>query len=151
MEGANGGWRKGAALAEGKYMTIDQDRAVVHIEAPQDKEISKLSLEINATYITYGARGKEGAMQQIAQDNNAIAAAPAGAAVQRERDAPEEEHGEAQQGHLHRGDAHSFHAAPMSKVRASPESCGFPGWTTCQGGGAGPNRESGFALGVYGR
>lgn len=83
MEGANGGWRKGAALAEGKYMTIDQDRAVVHIEAPQDKEISKLSLEINATYITYGARGKEGAMQQIAQDNNAIAAAPAGAAVQR--------------------------------------------------------------------
>lgn len=83
LDGANGGWRKGAALAEGKYLTIDQDKAVVHIEAPQDKEISKLSVEINATYVTYGAKGKEGAMQQVAQDNNAVAAAPAGADVQR--------------------------------------------------------------------
>lgn len=83
LDGANGGWRTGAALAEGKYLTIDQDKAVVHIEAPQDKEISKLSVEINATYVTYGAKGKEGAMQQVAQDNNAVAAAPAGADVQR--------------------------------------------------------------------
>jgi len=43
-DGANGGWRKGAALAEGKYLIIDQDKAVVHVEAPQDAEIVKLSL-----------------------------------------------------------------------------------------------------------
>ena len=83
MEGVNGGWRKGAALAEGKYLTINQDKAVVHVEAPQDKEISKLSIELNATYVTYGIKGKEGAAQQSMQDKNATAAAPAGADVQR--------------------------------------------------------------------
>lgn len=83
QDGANGGWRKGAALAEGKFLTIEQDKAVVHIDAPQDKEISKLSVEINATYVTYGTKGKEGAMQQTAQDGNAAANAPAGSVVQR--------------------------------------------------------------------
>lgn len=82
-DGANGGWRKGAALAEGKYLTIDQDKAVVHVEAPQDKEIAKLSVEINATYISYGAKGKEGAKEQVAQDSNAFSRSSAGAAVQR--------------------------------------------------------------------
>ncbi len=83
QEGSNGGWRKGAALAEGKYLIIDQDRAVVHIDAPQDKEIMKLGIEINATYVTYGAKGKDGAKEQVAQDSNAAAKAPSGAAVQR--------------------------------------------------------------------
>jgi hypothetical protein len=81
--GINGGWRKGAALAEGKFLTIDQDRAVVHIDAPQDKEISKLSIELNATYVTYGAKGIEGKANQSVQDGNAVANAPSGAAVQR--------------------------------------------------------------------
>ena len=82
-DGANGGWRRGAALAEGKFLTIDQDKAVAHIEAPQDKEISKLSVELNATYVSYGAKGKEGLSNQTAQDSNAFAKAPAGAAEQR--------------------------------------------------------------------
>lgn len=82
-EGANTGWRKGATLAEGKFLTIDQDRAVVHVPAPQDEEISKLSVEINATYISYGAKGGEGMVQQTAQDNNAVSKASAGASVQR--------------------------------------------------------------------
>lgn len=82
-EGENGGWRTGAALAEGRFLTIDQDKAVVHIEAPQDKEITKLSIEINKTYITYGKDGQRGAANQVAQDNNASAYKKEGAEVQR--------------------------------------------------------------------
>jgi hypothetical protein len=82
-DGIDGGWRKGAALAEGKFLTIDQDRAVAHIDAPQDKEISELSIKLNATYVSYGAKGKEGLANQSAQDGNAFAKAPSGAAVQR--------------------------------------------------------------------
>ena len=81
--GANGGWRRGATLAEGKFLTIDQDQAIVHIEAPQDKEITKLSIELNQTYIIYGAKGQEGAANQMKQDGNAESKAKAGAPVQR--------------------------------------------------------------------
>jgi len=81
--GESGGWRTGAALAEGRFLTIDQDKAIVHIEAPQDKEITKLSIELNKTYILYGKNGSRGAANQIAQDSNAAAYEKAGAAVQR--------------------------------------------------------------------
>ncbi len=82
-EGENGGWRTGAVLAEGRFLTIDQDKAVVHIEAPQDKEITRLSIELNNTYITYGKDGARGASNQAAQDKNASLFEKAGAAVQR--------------------------------------------------------------------
>ncbi len=82
-EGENGGWRTGAALAEGRFLTIDQDKAVVHIEAPQDKEITRLSIELNNTYITYGKDGTRGRSNQVAQDANAGRYGKAGAAVQR--------------------------------------------------------------------
>jgi hypothetical protein len=82
-DGANGGWRRGAHIAEGKFLTIDQDKAVVHIEAPQDREITRLSIELNKTYITYGKNGAAGAANQVRQDANAVAFERAGAAVQR--------------------------------------------------------------------
>ncbi len=82
-EGANGGWRRGAHLAEGKFLTIDQDKAVVHIEAPQDKEISRLSIELNATYIGYGKDAPAAVSRQEAQDKNAARYKEAGAEVQR--------------------------------------------------------------------
>lgn len=82
-EGENGGWRTGAALAEGRFLTIDQDKAVVHIEAPQDKEITRLSIEINRTYVTYGKDGARGVANQAAQDSNAARYEKAGASVQR--------------------------------------------------------------------
>ena len=56
-EGENGGWRTGAALAEGRFLTINQDKAIVHVSAPQDKEITRLSIELNNTYVTYGKDG----------------------------------------------------------------------------------------------
>lgn len=82
-EGENGGWRTGAALAEGRFLTINQDKAIVHIEAPQDKEITRLSIELNNTYVTYGKDGSRGASNQMAQDKNASLFEKAGAAVQR--------------------------------------------------------------------
>jgi hypothetical protein len=81
--GVNTGWRQGAALAEGKQLNINQDKAVVHVDAPQDKEISALGIQLNATYIIYGATGKDSQLNQVAQDKNAAAAPAAGSAVQR--------------------------------------------------------------------
>ncbi|HJN07531.1 MAG TPA: vWA domain-containing protein [Pirellulaceae bacterium] len=69
--GIPNGWRDGAVLADGKAMNIDHTQSVVHIEAPQDKEIARLGVELNKTYIVYGAKGVEGGQRQIAQDANA--------------------------------------------------------------------------------
>jgi hypothetical protein len=82
-EGINGKWQDGALLADGKYMVIDQNRAVVHFEAPQDKEIAQLGVELNKTYVAYGAAGRLSAERQSAQDMNALALAPSGAAYNR--------------------------------------------------------------------
>jgi hypothetical protein len=83
-EGINGKWKDGADLADGRYLIIDQNRAVVSIEAPQDKEITKLGVELNKTYLAYGGEGKLGESRQKKQDVNAASLAPAsGAVVQR--------------------------------------------------------------------
>ena len=65
-------WKDGAVLADGKYMHIDQNQKVVHIDAPQDAELLRLNAEINTTYIAYGSMGKAGAANQQAQDTNAV-------------------------------------------------------------------------------
>ena len=75
-------WRDGAALADGSYMSIDQNQQVAHVDAPQDKEIARLGAELNNTYIPYGSQGTSGQARQQAQDSNALSAAK-GAAVQR--------------------------------------------------------------------
>ena len=80
--GISGKWQDGALLADGSYMNIDQNREVVHIEAPQDAEIARLGTELNDTYIAYGTAGAEGLETQSEQDMNAKAAAP-GSSVQR--------------------------------------------------------------------
>ena len=71
QDGINGKWKDGADLADGKYMIIDHNSAVVHIDAPQDAEIIRLSEELNKTYIPFGKEGKKGALNQIEQDMNA--------------------------------------------------------------------------------
>ena len=76
-------WRDGALLADGKYMVIDHNQAVVHFDAPQDKEIAQLSTRLNSTYIPYGERGGSGLSRQTAQDLNASSLVSQGAAVQR--------------------------------------------------------------------
>ncbi len=66
------GWRDGALLADGKAMNINQNVQVAYVEAPQDKEIAKLGVELNGTYIAYGAQAGEGQQRQMEQDSNAI-------------------------------------------------------------------------------
>jgi hypothetical protein len=83
-EGIRTKWQDGATLADGKYMVIDHNRAVVQIEAPQDKEIAKLSADLNKTYIAFGSNGRVAYERQAAQDMNVATLAPAsGAVVQR--------------------------------------------------------------------
>jgi len=64
-------WRDGALLADGKAMNIDQNMQVVHVEAPQDKEIAELGVELNKTYVAYGSAAVEGQQRQTVQDANA--------------------------------------------------------------------------------
>ncbi len=82
-EGIAGNWNQGALLADGKYLVIDQDQAIVHIEAPQDKEIVKLNEKLNETYISYGKAAPAAKSRQIAQDSNAAEKFAAGALLQR--------------------------------------------------------------------
>ena len=83
-EGIQTKWKDGADLADGKYLVIDQNRAVVSIETPQDQEIATLGVELNKTYLAYGVAGRASASRQVAQDANVAALSPAsGAVVQR--------------------------------------------------------------------
>jgi hypothetical protein len=65
------GWLDGALLTDGKSMNINHTAAVVHVAAPQDKEISKLGIELNKTYIAFGKKGAAGLRRQSLQDKNA--------------------------------------------------------------------------------
>lgn len=82
-DGVAGKWNQGALLADGKYLVIDQNQAIVHVEAPQDQEIVRLNEELNKTYIGYGVQAPAAKERQVAQDSNAVANAAAGSAVQR--------------------------------------------------------------------
>ena len=64
-------WKDGAVLADGTYMNIDQNQAIAHITAPQDKEIARLSAELNKTYLGYGHAGRQAAERQVEQDKAA--------------------------------------------------------------------------------
>jgi len=70
-EGVNTQWKDGADLADGKYINIDQNEAVAHIETPYDKEIGELNNKLNKTYIGYGSKGKAKKERQMTQDSNA--------------------------------------------------------------------------------
>ncbi|MBA4065001.1 MAG: hypothetical protein C0501_15070 [Isosphaera sp.] len=76
------GWEKFAAEAGGKYMNIDQNKAVkqVVVKTEFDDQIIKLGEELNKTYVAYGKDGKDRAANQLAQDANAGKAAAPGAA-----------------------------------------------------------------------
>jgi hypothetical protein len=80
QEGIEGKWKDGAALADGRFLVINQEARIADIPAPQDKAIAELNSRLNKTYVAYGAAGHEGKQRQEAQDSNA-AAAPSGKAV----------------------------------------------------------------------
>ncbi len=81
-EGIDTKWKDGADLSDGSFMSIDQNKRIVDIQAPQDSAIMALGRQLNATYISYGSAGMERKKMQVQQDENLKAAAPA-AMVQR--------------------------------------------------------------------
>lgn len=75
-EGLNSFWKDGADLADGKYINIDSDKQIVHIETPFDDELVELGQKINETYIAFGYEGNELKQRQKAQDDNASSLSP---------------------------------------------------------------------------
>ena len=69
QQGIQGLWKQGADLGDGRFMSLDQNQALVHIEAPQDAEILRLGKEINQTYVAYGKTGNAAKERQARQDN----------------------------------------------------------------------------------
>lgn len=80
-EGVRTSWADGAKLADGTYVSINQNEVLPAIASPQDKELEQLSAELNKTYIPYGKADKRRdlAQNQLAQDANAAGAAPGAA------------------------------------------------------------------------
>lgn len=81
-EGVSTGWEQGALLADGSFLNIDQNQEVAEIATPFDEKLTKLSADVNKTYIAVGdpeAREKL-AERQVAQDRAAATAAPAAGA-----------------------------------------------------------------------
>jgi hypothetical protein len=81
-QGAATGWQKGAQLADGSYVAIDQDRPVVAVKTPVDEKLIKLGEALNGTYVFYGSEEARQNRQrlQLAQDANAAKSLPAAAA-----------------------------------------------------------------------
>jgi len=70
-EGINTYWKDGAVLTNGKYLNIDHDAQIVHIDSPYDKDISALNSKLNDTYVPYGSQGSVKKQKQLTQDANA--------------------------------------------------------------------------------
>jgi hypothetical protein len=69
--GISGMWQDGAVTGGGDYMTINQNKKIVHIVTPYDDEIIILNKKLNATYIYYGSEGRSKFSNQKKQDSNA--------------------------------------------------------------------------------
>jgi hypothetical protein len=65
------GWKRGAELTGGTFMSIDQNSETVYVPTPYDDQIAALNDKLNATYVYYGASGAYRKEQQMAQDKNA--------------------------------------------------------------------------------
>jgi hypothetical protein len=81
-EGIRTGWKDGAQLADGSFLTIDQNRVVAEVKTPFDEDLNKLSTAVNGTYVAFGRRNEQEAFRarQAAQDKNAASATPAAGA-----------------------------------------------------------------------
>jgi hypothetical protein len=70
-------WQDGAILTGGCYLSIDQNRQMVYVKAPQDDEIARLNQQLNETYIVYGGtKAIASKERQAMQDSNAMSLAP---------------------------------------------------------------------------
>lgn len=76
QRGVEGQWKRGAELAEGKFMNINQDKKLAQIKTPHDAILIELNVELNRTYLWYGTSAQRGAFQanQLQQDKNSATA-----------------------------------------------------------------------------
>ncbi|WP_299136503.1 vWA domain-containing protein [uncultured Tenacibaculum sp.] len=72
-QGISGSWQQGAHLGGGDYMTINQNKNIVHIVTPYDNDIIILNKKLNKTYLYYGNTGASKYEKQAKQDTNAEA------------------------------------------------------------------------------
>jgi hypothetical protein len=75
-EGIRTSWKEGATMTDGDYFSINHNRDIVHIQAPQDAELTRLSRELNETYIPYGEKGIQKKIRQEEQDTMAEKLSP---------------------------------------------------------------------------
>jgi hypothetical protein len=66
------GWKEFARLSEGRFAAIDQDRGIVNIATPHDKELAELSGKLNSTFCFVGKDAKALAENQRRQDDNVL-------------------------------------------------------------------------------
>jgi hypothetical protein len=65
-------WHHGASITNGKYMNINSDAQIVQVESPYDNQINQLNIQLNSTYVVYGAQGSHKKRKQIKEDENAM-------------------------------------------------------------------------------
>lgn len=70
-EGINTGWKDGALLADGEFITINMNEATVYIETPFDTTLLRLNNGLNSTYLFYGTNATYASTNQSNQDGNA--------------------------------------------------------------------------------
>ncbi|MFE8423452.1 VWA domain-containing protein [Tenacibaculum sp. ZH5_bin.1] len=70
-QGITGRWQDGAIYGDGDYMTINQNKHIVHVVTPYDNDIIILNKRLNNTYIHYGSYGYSKYSNQAKQDMNA--------------------------------------------------------------------------------
>ncbi|MCH9726620.1 MAG: VWA domain-containing protein [Planctomycetes bacterium] len=77
--GIQTGWKEGALLADGSYLSINQGVRVVTPKTPYDKKLSELSRNINKTYLFYGSQKaqSESTVSQQSADKLAGSSSPA--------------------------------------------------------------------------
>lgn len=71
QNGVSGKWKNAAQIGNGEYLTINQNKQIVHVATPYDEIIIKLNKRLNKTYIRYGNYGTKKMKLQAVQDNNA--------------------------------------------------------------------------------
>ncbi len=76
-------WHDGPALASGVFLSIDANKQIAQIDAPQDQEIARLNLLLNQTYLSWGANGAALKQRQLDCDQQATDNAKSGAGVER--------------------------------------------------------------------
>lgn len=69
-EGIRTGWKKGADMATGHFMSISHNSKTVYIESPYDDQIDELNTSLNDTYVPYGSLGRTKKAMQLSEDAN---------------------------------------------------------------------------------